>query len=54
MFETLTPATTKTDAAAERAASVIERLFPEPRAFGVRLWDGTFLYPASHARPYAQ
>lgn len=44
MFETLTPATTKTDAAAERAASVIERLFPEPRAFGVRLWDGTLLH----------
>jgi cyclopropane-fatty-acyl-phospholipid synthase len=44
MFETLTPATTKTDAAAKRVASVIEQLFPEPRTFGVRLWDGTLLH----------
>ncbi len=34
------------DPIVDRAALLIERIFPEPRAFTVRLWDGTEL-PAS-------
>lgn len=36
------------NAALSRAKAVLERLFPPPRAFGVRLWDGTEL-PADHS-----
>jgi cyclopropane-fatty-acyl-phospholipid synthase len=31
------------DLTASRTASLLNRLFPQPRAFGVRLWDGTEL-----------
>jgi cyclopropane-fatty-acyl-phospholipid synthase len=35
-----------TDPAVRKAASLIEHLFPPPRSFGVRLWDGTELHAA--------
>ncbi len=44
MSHTLTLSTT--DSTVSRAVSLFDRLFPPPRAFGVRLWDGTELPPA--------
>ena len=37
-----------TDAAMRRTADLLERLFPSPRSFGVRLWDGTRLPDQGH------
>lgn len=41
MSQTISLSTT--DATRSRVASLLDRLFPPPRAFGVRLWDGTEL-----------
>lgn len=46
MSQTLTFSTTDPNVA--RAASLLGRLFPPPRAFGVRLWDETQLVDVAH------
>lgn len=37
------PAPILTDSTAARSVSLLERLFPSPRPFGIQLWDGTQL-----------
>jgi cyclopropane-fatty-acyl-phospholipid synthase len=42
-MHTLAPPPAAADADVRRAAAFLERLFPAPRAFGIRLWEGTEL-----------